>query len=138
MKGGLLLIAALGLGSLLHKDVAMVIEKWIRALRFDPEDKLARALLAKVGPWDDRSLEIVGAGTLVYAALFLTEGVGLLLRKRWAEYLTAIATGSFIPFELYILFQERTVTKGLLLAINVAIVWYLIARLKRPKVHAAS
>lgn len=138
MKGGLLLITALGLVSLLHKDVALVVEKWIRAFRFDPENKLAHALLAKVGPWDDHSLEIVGAGTLVYAAMFLTEGIGLLLRKRWAEYLTVIATGSFIPFELYILFQERTVMKGLLLAINVAIVWYLIARLRRPRAAAAS
>jgi uncharacterized membrane protein (DUF2068 family) len=138
VKGVLLLITVLGLVSLLHRDVATVIEKWIRTLRFDPENKFAHALLAKVGPWDDHSREIVGAGTLAYAALFLTEGIGLLLRERWAEYLTAIATGSFIPFELYILFHEATVMKGLLLAVNVAIVWYLIARLKRSRAAAPS
>ena len=133
VKGGLLLITALGLLSLLHQDVAIVIEKWIRALRFDPENRFAHALLIKAGLWDDRSLKMAGAATFAYAALFLTEGTGLLLRRRWAEYLTAIATGAFIPFELYILFQEATVMRGLLLAFNAAIVWYLVARLKHKR-----
>jgi len=119
---------------LLHQDVASVIEKWTRALRFDPDNKFTRELLAKVGLWNDHNVELVSAATLAYAALFLTEGIGLLRRRRWADYLTTIATGSFIPFEIYVLFHEATVTKGLLLAINVAIVWYMIARLRRPRV----
>jgi uncharacterized membrane protein (DUF2068 family) len=138
VKGALLLITALGLLTLLHQDVAKVIEKWIQALRFDPENKFAHAMLAKVGAWDDHGLKVVSAGTSAYAALFLTEGTGLLLRKRWAEYLTAIATGSFVPIEVFVLFREATVVKTLLLACNVAIVWYLVARLKRPRAATKS
>lgn len=138
VKGTLLLITALGLLSLVHQDVARVIEKWIRALRFDPENRFLRDLLAKVGLWNDHYLELLSAGTLAYAALFFTEGIGLLLRKRWAEYLTTIATGSFVPFELYILFHEVTFMKVLLLAVNAAIVWYMIARLRRPRVVATT
>jgi len=41
----------------------------------------------------------------------LTEGVGLALRKRWAEYLTIIATSSLIPLEVYELIQHFSVMK---------------------------
>ncbi len=41
---------------------------------------------------DDRKLKAIGAGTFFYAALLLTEGIGLLLRRRWAEYFTVIVT----------------------------------------------
>jgi hypothetical protein len=44
----------------------------------------------------------------VYAGLLLTEGLGLLLRKRWAEYLTIITTAGLIPIELYEMSRRAT------------------------------
>ena len=38
---------------------------------------------------------------LFYGSLFATEGIGVWLERRWTEYLTIIATGSLVPFELY-------------------------------------
>ena len=61
-----------------------------------------------------------------YAALYATEGVGLWLQKRWAEYLTTIATASLIPFEIWELTRGASATKVAALAINIAIVIYLI------------
>ena len=56
----------------------------------------------------------------------MTEGTGLALRKRWAEYLTIIATGLLIPLEIYELWKTASVLKGALLIGNVAIVLFLI------------
>jgi uncharacterized membrane protein (DUF2068 family) len=67
---------------------------------------------------------------LVYAALLLTEGCGLLLRRRWAEYLTVVATGALVPLEVYEIARHRTWTRLAVLVVNIAIVWYLIARLR--------
>jgi uncharacterized membrane protein (DUF2068 family) len=61
----------------------------------------------------------------------LTEGIGLLLRRRWAEYFTVIVTGSFIPLELYELSRHISMTRLIVVAINVAVVWYLIVVLRR-------
>jgi uncharacterized membrane protein (DUF2068 family) len=62
--------------------------------------------------------------------------MGLLLRKHWAEYFTIISTGLFIPLEVYELARHFTMTKLAVTAINVLIVWYLVARVrsrsKRP------
>lgn len=63
-----------------------------------------------------------------YAALFIAEGVGLWMDKRWAEWLTLIATASFIPFEVVELVKKATLLRGGVLAINVAILIYLALR----------
>ena len=129
-KGLVLLLLAVGTLRLLHKDVAEVLQRWLDMLRIDPGNKYAASLLTKVGVIDDKKLEVVSALTFGYAAIFLTEGVGLFLQKRWAEWLTVFATGSFIPLEVYEIFKHVSAVKIVLLVGNVAIVWYLIYRLK--------
>jgi uncharacterized membrane protein (DUF2068 family) len=61
----------------------------------------------------------------------LIEGVGLLLRQRWAEYFTVLVTGSFVPLELYELTRRSTVTRMLLIGVNVAVVWYLVVHMRQ-------
>ena len=58
--------------------------------------------------------------------LELVEGVGLWLARRWAEYLTVVATAAFLPLEVYELTRTVTVTKLAAFAINVVVVAYLI------------
>lgn len=133
-KGLLLLAVGAGALTLLHKDVADVVTQWVDVLRVDPHNRYIHKLLAKLTAVDDRILKEISAGTFFYAALLLTEGIGLSLRKRWAEYLTAIATASLIPLEAYELAKHFSITKVVVIGINAAMVWYLIARLRRePK-----
>ena len=96
IKGMLLVAAGIGALRLLHRDVADVVERWIDVLRVDPDNRFIHSVLVKVLTVNDRSLKEISAGTFAYAALFLTEGTGLLLRKRWAQYFTIIVTGSFL------------------------------------------
>ena len=44
-------------------------------------------------------INVLAIGAVAYAILEGTEGVGLAMRRRWAEYLTVIATGVLIPYE---------------------------------------
>jgi uncharacterized membrane protein (DUF2068 family) len=88
--------------------------------------------LSKLLSLDAYQLRKVSAGIFSYAALLLTEGTGLLLRQRWAEYFTIIVTASFIPLELYELAKRITFARLIVVGINVAVVWYLASRL-RPR-----
>jgi hypothetical protein len=54
------------------------------------------------------------------------EAVGLWLGRRWAEYLTFVATVVFVPYEVYELIKSVSVLKVLALVINVAIVVYVL------------
>ena len=111
MKGVLLVAAGIGAMRLLHKDVGDVVERWIDVLRVDPDNHYVHAFLVKAVAVDDRTLKEISAGTFAYAALFLTEGAGLLLRKRWAQYFTIIVTISFLPLEVYELARHPSAAK---------------------------
>ncbi len=75
-----------------------------------------------------------------YAAIFLIEGVGLYLRKHWAEYMVLISTGSLLPVEFYELYLRLAWWKFAVLLGNLLIVAYLIHRITldaRLKARAA-
>lgn len=72
------------------------------------------------------TLTWIAVGVAVYAAIELVEGVGLWLTRRWAEYLTVVATAAFLPIEIRDLLVSATVTHVLTFAINVAAVVYLV------------
>jgi uncharacterized membrane protein (DUF2068 family) len=125
-------LIALGVGALrlLHKDVAAVAEHWINVFRIDPHNHYIDLLLSKLAILDDRRLKEFSVGTFIYAGVFLVEGLGLAFRKRWAEYLTIITTASFLPLEIYELVRRVSVSRCLALAINVAVVVYLVYELR--------
>lgn len=131
LKGIGLLIVALGLLSLLHKDVAAATEHWIRLLRVDPDNRYIHGLLVRIFNVTPKQLRELSAGTFLYSGIFLTEGVGLLRRRHWAEYMTLISTGLFIPLEAYELWVHFTAVKLAVTVVNVLIVWYLAAGLRR-------
>lgn len=71
---------------------------------------------------------LLAIGAFAYALLEGTEGVGLAMRKRWAEYLTVIATGALIPFEAYEVVNKITLFRVGALLLNLAVVGYLAYR----------
>ena len=125
--------AGIGALSLLHEDVAAEITHWIEVFRVDPENHFVHALIRKLWAVDDKKLVEISAGTFFYAALVLTEGIGLALRRKWAEYFTIFATASLIPLELYELAQKFSFMKIVVIAVNIAVVIYLAIGLREAK-----
>lgn len=134
IKGLALIAVGIGALRLLHKDVAAVVEHWVNVFRVDPHNHLINLLLAKLSILDDRRLKELSIGTFIYAGIFLIEGVGLALRKRWAEYFTIITTSSLLPIEIYELAKRVNIGKSVALMVNLAVVAYLVFELRRyPK-----
>ena len=132
VKGILLIAVGIGAFKLLHRDVAQTLSHWVDVLRVDPDNRFIHGLLTRAFSISPTQLKATSIGTFVYAALLLTEGTGLLLRRRWAEYFTIITTGGLVPLELYELSEHVTAIKIGVLLVNVAIVVYLIARIRGP------
>ena len=72
------------------------------------------------------TLRLVGAAVAVYALIEGAEAVGLWMQKRWAEYLTLIATSVFLPLEVYEIARSLSPLKVFAFIVNVAIVAYLL------------
>ena len=129
------LMVALGLGTLrlLNPDVAAWADRWAAALALRHDRRLLGQFFALVSGLSSRRLHELAIGAFTIALLFLTEGVGLWLGKRWASYLTVVATSVFVPFEIVPLARRVTVTRSAALLINLAVVAFLIYRLRRAE-----
>jgi uncharacterized membrane protein (DUF2068 family) len=130
VKAGLLIALGVGAFKLLHKNVGSVLEHWVVALRLDPGQRFVDAALAKAANLSPEQIKRLGWGSFIYAGLFLSEGIGLWLRKRWAEWLTVILTSSLVPIEIYEIHRHPSAAKVGVLVANVAIVVYLIYHMR--------
>jgi uncharacterized membrane protein (DUF2068 family) len=133
VKAIMLIAVGVGAVNLLHKDVGHTVAHWVNVLRVDPDNRFIHRIIARIFNVTPAQLKAVSAGTFFYAALLSTEGIGLLLRKHWAEYFTVITTAALIPLKVYELIRHLTVAKVVVLVINTAIVWYLVVRLRKPR-----
>lgn len=129
------LLVATGFGALrmLQPEFAERVDHWAAELAIADERKVLQYVLARMSGLSDARLKMLGIGCFVYAAVFLTEGIGLYLERRWAEYLTVVATGSLVPLELYSLAKHVSIEKVAILVVNLAIVAYLIYRLRAQR-----
>lgn len=76
--------------------------------------------------YNPKHLDELGVVALGYAALEATEMVGLWLARRWAEYLTFVATAILLPLEVYELTTKLSIFKIVIFLINLAVVIYLV------------
>ena len=127
-----LLLVAVGIGAIqfLHKDLAGAVVHWVQLLRVDPDNRWVHGILVKIFRVTPKQLRELSVGTFLYAGLFTTEGIGLLLEKRWAEYFTIVTTGGLIPLEVFELWKHFTMAKTVVALVNLLIVWYLVRRVR--------
>src|SRR5277367_4861633 len=117
-KAALLIALGVGLFRLLHKDIGGVLEHWCEALRLDPGSHFVNVALARATRVSPGQIRKLGVGSFLYAGLFIAEGTGLWLRKRWGEWLTVIITSSLVPVEIYEIHRHPSWVKVGVLVVN--------------------
>lgn len=70
---------------------------------------------------------------LFYCGVLFTEGIGVYLQKRWAEWLMICATAALIPLEIRHIWHRPGLVGFLILLANCFIVWFLWLVLRRDK-----
>ena len=123
-----LILMGLGALKLIHTDPDGALTQW--AMGLDPGGRFVDRFIEKAASLPPQKFEELGIGSFVYAALFLIEGTGLWLRKRWGEWVTVIITGSLVPVEIFEMVKRPTAGKALLFVVNLAVVVYLIWRIR--------
>src|SRR5437764_5076028 len=85
------------------------------------------------------ALRATGFLALFYSAVLFTEGIGVYMQQRWAEWLMIIATGALIPIEVRHLWRRPGLIGAIILLVNCFIVWflYLVLRPDKARPHAA-
>jgi uncharacterized membrane protein (DUF2068 family) len=131
LKAALLIVVGIGVLKYVHKDLSCALEHWIPLFGLNPGNRLLDRALEKASNLTPHKIKLVGVGSFIYAGLFLVEGTGLWLAKRWGEWVTIIITSSLVPVEIYECSHHLTAIKVAVLLLNIAIVFYLIHRLRK-------
>ena len=132
-----LLLLALAYGEVRLHDASLAAKllTWASARPLGLERQVVTQLLTWFSGISVSGIHTLRLVTLCYAAVFAIEGIGLWMRKRWAEWMTTIITASLIPFELWELFYRPNVGKLLVLLANTAIVVILVWHVRRTRRH---
>lgn len=121
------LFAALSFGmlTLLNMDMMVFTDQLLVYLNLDIEKDYVQDIVDWLTKIKGGTIVGISAGMFILSSLNLIEAYGLHMRRRWAEWLTVIATSLFIPLELYEVIQQQTMVRIGALVINIAIVYYL-------------
>jgi uncharacterized membrane protein (DUF2068 family) len=134
-----LIAVALGAFQLLRPEIAEMVQDWVDNLPIEREQNAVQHFAGWVVDLAPHQVMGLGAGALLYALLFLVEGVGLWRGKSWAEWLTVVATGLPIPLEIYEVAKHVSLLRVVALVLNVAVVALLMRNLRQKQLqHAAS
>lgn len=136
-----LVLCATGVAALelLRPDIIDWLEDWASLLPLASQQRIAQHLLDSLTGLGPHRIKAVGIGVFAYAALFLVEGIGLLRRKRWAEWITVLTTAMLVPVEVWELTRHVSLAKVAALLINLLVVWYLVRRIRSsPETGASS
>ena len=133
LKAALLITVGVGALRLVHADITTLVEKWVARFGLNPGSRYVGHILLESASLTPNRIKDLGVGSLLYAALFLTEGIGLWLAKRWAVWFSTIITSSLVPLEVHEIYRHPTSTKILVLVINIAVVAFLLHRVRNQR-----
>ncbi len=138
-KGLAALLLALGAYSLTDNNLPEDFQKLLEFFHLDPEKKFFLNLADRVAEVTPANLKWVTVGAVVYGLFMLLQAVGLVFRVSWVVWLVIAESAFFIPIEILELVRKHTpnpenhphlfahpkIGIAIVLAVNVAIVWYL-------------
>lgn len=142
-KGLIVLVAGLGLLSLIGHDVQQAAEQLVRLFHLNPAREYPRIFIDLASKVNDAQLWIYCLYALGYAAVRFVEGYGLWHERAWAEWFAVVTSGIFLPLELLHLYRHRTLIHLCVPLVNIGIVIYLAmllatnARRKARKSHGS-
>jgi len=122
--------------SLVGEDLRPHFEEAVRRMRLDPETDFFEKLGHRIDAVTPVNVGWAATGVLLYGILSIGEGIGLILRARWAGLLVVAESGFFVPVESYALIKDPSATIVVILILNVAIVIYLLRNRERLFRHA--
>ena len=125
-KGTVVIVAGLGLLSLLHRDAQHAAETIVRHLHLNPARHYPRVFIEAAARTTSSRLWLLAAGAFAYSAVRFIEAYGLWRLRPWAEWFAILSGGLYLPVEIYELIRHPTPVKAAILIGNATIVGYLI------------
>lgn len=134
-KGALVLVAGFELLSFIHKDLHYAAIRLVEHLHFNPAKHYPRIFLDLTEHVTDSQLWAFAIAALTYSVVRFVEATGLWLGRKWAEWFGVLTGGMYIPIEIYEVTRAVSWPNVTLLAVNSAVVFYLIHALNKKEIR---
>jgi uncharacterized membrane protein (DUF2068 family) len=146
VKGSLLLMGAVSVYLLAHKNLPVLFDQFIRWMHLDPEGRFFSDIGDRLENVTPRNVHVVASWMFLYGLFLTVGGLGLAFRAPWAVWLAIGESAFFIPIEIYELVRRHTpdaeaqahamlahpkIGIAIVLVVNVFIVWYLFENRQR-------
>jgi uncharacterized membrane protein (DUF2068 family) len=128
-KGILVLVAATGLLTLVHKDLQDLAGRLVEHTHLNPASKYPHIFIDAAARLQDTKLILLALGAAAYSFIRLFEAYGLYRKKAWAEVLAAASGAIYIPIELYEWFHHPTWLRAAVFALNAVVVVVMLRAL---------
>ena len=128
-KGAVVLLAATGLLSLVHRDLYAVAAALIEHAHLDPASRYPQIFLDAAAKLQDTRLLLLATGAALYSLIRFAEAYGLYFERAWAEVLAAVSGAIYVPFEVMGLVHKPTWHGAALLVINLVVVGIMVRAL---------
>lgn len=139
MKGLAALLLAVSAFNLTDNNLPEDFRKLLEFFHLDPEKRFFVDLTDRIGEITVKNLEAVAIGSIIYSLFMFLQAGGLIFRVSWIVWLVIAESAFFIPIEILELIKKHVpgpesrphlwthpkIVISLVLAANVAIVWYL-------------
>lgn len=133
-KGLLVLLAGCGLLSLIHQDLHLAAAELVGDLHLNPASRYPLIFLDLADRVTDGELWLLAAAALGYASLRLIEGYGLWQQQLWAKWFGVVSSGLYLPVEFYEALIAFSWAKGVILTVNLCVVWFLTSSLLHGRI----
>ena len=130
VKGALALIAASGLELLGPAPLLRWVHELIARFQLDPTNGAMAWLASAINPG---ALHLAALVATLYGGVHLVEGWGLWRAKAWASWLGCIVAALYLPFDIYAFAIHRHWLEGLIVGINLLVVWVLARDLAKRR-----
>lgn len=137
LKGLIVLAAASGVLTLVHKDVHAAAVQFIEHLHLNPASRYPRIFLDVASRLREVRLIWIAVGAVVYATIRFAEAYGLYREKAWAEVLAAVSGAIYVPFEVAEIVRNPSGHGATLLIVNLLIVGFMVKLLLDRRNHRA-
>jgi len=128
-KGLLVLAAATGLLSLMHRDLYAIAVRLIEHAHLNPAAKYPQIFLDAARNLQDARLSLLALGAAAYATLRLVEAYGLFKERPWAEVLAAGSGAIYLPFEFIGFLHHRNALHAGIFIVNALVVAVMVRAL---------
>jgi uncharacterized membrane protein (DUF2068 family) len=124
-KGAVVILAGLGLLTLIHRDVQAVAESIVRHLHLNPARHYPHIFLDAAAKVTDARLWAMALTSMLYAGIRFAEAYGLWRKQVWAEWFGIVSGSLYLPIEIYELTVSVTLVKLSIVLVNIIVVGLL-------------